>query len=113
MSFHAGLPAHPDLESRAAAVSACSGGPIAASALWWPPPGDDRPPRITGLALGLGALYNHAAKVEDHNIRWTLHPGMGVVVMQARRAIRRGSELFLDYGADYWAGRHCEPSGPR
>ena len=32
------------------------------------------------------------------------------MVLVTRREIARGAALHLDYGVDFWAARHCEPS---
>jgi len=52
--------------------------------------------------LGCGMLYNHSS---EPNVRWRCVPGVGgdVVVMTARRDLKEGEELFIDYGDRYWA----------
>lgn len=86
---------------------------IDASAVSWPPIGDDRPPRVVTLALGAGPIYNHAARPEDHNLSFCLHPGIGVISMQATKSIKEGDELFIDYGTSYWQGRNIQPAAPK
>mmetsp|Transcript_439 Transcript_439/g.1337 ORF Transcript_439/g.1337 Transcript_439/m.1337 type:complete len:341 (+) Transcript_439:1-1023(+) len=62
------------------------------------------PQRLSVVALGCGALYNHR---EVPNAAWAYLPDVagGVVVVTALRQIAAGEELFISYGAGYWQGR--------
>lgn len=53
------------------------------------------------LPLGYGALYNHA---DSHNADWHWDEG-GDLVIQANKDIRKGEEVFVNYGEQYWSKR--------
>lgn len=50
-----------------------------------------------GIALGLGSLFNHA---EDNNVNFEviLRKGRYMIKYTARKDIRVGQQLFLNYG---------------
>ena len=57
------------------------------------------------LVLGYGMLYNHS---EDPNVEYDQDDD-GVVTFYATRAIARGEELTITYGAEWWSSRSIEP----
>lgn len=65
---------------------------------------DGLPRRLSVVALGCGALYNHR---EVPNVAWCYLRDVaeGVVAMVALRQVFAGEELFISYGAGYWQGR--------
>lgn len=60
---------------------------------------------IAILPLGYGALYNHSA---DANCEHVEH-GPGVIAYVARRRVRKGEELTINYGAGWWDSRDEHP----
>jgi uncharacterized protein len=58
------------------------------------------------LLLGFGMLYNHAA---DPNLEY-YQDEPDTITFAATRAIERGEELTIDYGAEWWEQRGIEPS---
>jgi SET domain-containing protein len=57
------------------------------------------------LALGYGMLYNHSA---DPNLEYD-QDDPGTITFLALRPIRRGDELTIDYGDEWWQTRGREP----
>lgn len=58
------------------------------------------------LAMGLGAVYNHR---EAPQLEWFYDGETSTVVFAAAERVDVGEELFIDYGASYWQGRHLVP----
>ena len=58
------------------------------------------------LALGYGMLYNHSA---DPNLDYE-QDDPGSITFFARRALRPGDELTIDYGEEWWETRGREPA---
>ena len=58
------------------------------------------------LALGYGMLYNHSA---DPNLDYE-QEDPGSITFFARRALRPGDELTIDYGEEWWETRGEEPA---
>ncbi len=57
------------------------------------------------VVLGYGSLYNHAP---DANLRYETTQD-GTMRFFARRAIRSGAELTIDYGKNWWGARLRSP----
>ncbi len=51
------------------------------------------------LVLGIASLCNHNS---DPNVEVEIDDEKGTYRLLAVRAIRRGEELFVDYGLEYW-----------
>lgn len=56
------------------------------------------------LALGLGSLFNHKKKA---NVTYDYNPDLNVMVFKATRDIRKGSQLFINYGYDPVEGKEA------
>lgn len=54
------------------------------------------------LALGNGSIYNHA---DDHNTEVILNYRNEVMYIKAKRFIPKDSEIFVNYGKNYWKVR--------
>jgi SET domain-containing protein len=59
------------------------------------------------LILGNGMIYNHSS---DPNLEheW-MDEGETCVQFKATKPIKRGQELFIDYGEDYWTDSEEKP----
>ena len=57
------------------------------------------------LLLGFGMLYNHSA---SPNLEY-FQDEPDAITFVATRAIKRGEELTIDYGAEWWDQRGIEP----
>ena len=57
------------------------------------------------LVLGYGMLYNHAA---NPNLEY-LQQEPSMIAFQARRDVRQGEELTIDYGKEWWETRGRTP----
>lgn len=64
----------------------------------------DRGGETAKLCLGLGSLYNHSDAPN------TGYYGVNARYMEfyAVRNIKKGEQLFIDYGEEYWTGRGYE-----
>jgi hypothetical protein len=58
------------------------------------------------LALGYGMLYNHSA---DPNVEYE-QDEPGSISFFARRAVKPGDELTIDYGEEWWETRGVQPA---
>jgi SET domain-containing protein len=54
--------------------------------------------RKSTVLTGFGCLYNHS---DDHNLNHELDMQNRIMTFKARRAIKKGEELFVNYGK-YW-----------
>ena len=54
------------------------------------------------LVLGLGSMYNHA---DRHNASYSHSSDGKDIVYTADRRIRRGEEILISYGAEWWNSR--------
>jgi uncharacterized protein len=57
------------------------------------------------LLLGYGALYNHSA---DPNVEY-VQDEPTLITFVARRGIRAGEDLTIDYGDEWWSTRGLTP----
>ena len=58
----------------------------------------DSPNELSGdcfLALGFGALFNHS---DEPNVAYRVRPDEQDVLFKAGRNIKKGEQLFIDYG---------------
>lgn len=60
----------------------------------------------TMMVLGYGAVYNHSAKC---NADYHLNKKKKVLVFYALKNIKKGEEIFTDYGKEYWKSRKKKP----
>jgi SET domain-containing protein len=61
--------------------------------------------RKFGLFLGYGCIYNHA---NDPNATYTFSVKNKIAKIKARRTIKKGQEIFIDYGKEYFKSRGWE-----
>jgi hypothetical protein len=57
------------------------------------------------LVLGLGMLFNHSP---EPNLEY-IQEDASTIVFQTVRKVRRGEELTIDYGEEWWETRGLEP----
>eukprot|EP00667_Euglena_gracilis_P024208 EG_transcript_27709 len=74
--------------------------------------GSDENQRV--VVLGYGMMYNSSANA---NLRYEALPN-GDFQYIATRSIRKGEELFIDYGVDWWSDQnrsvtYCPPPEPQ
>ena len=62
--------------------------------------------RTTMLILGYGCVYNHA---ENFNADFYSDEKKKVIVFYATNPIKKGEEIFINYGKEYWKTRHRKP----
>ncbi len=60
----------------------------------------------TMFILGYGAIYNHS---DQSNAEYYFNDVKNVVVFTAKRNLKKGEEIFVDYGRDYWSSRKKNP----
>jgi SET domain-containing protein len=60
----------------------------------------------TMVVLGYGAVYNHA---KHNNAAYFFDDEKDVIVFIAKRKIKKGEEIFVNYGGKYWASRKKKP----
>lgn len=54
---------------------------------------------VTATVLGYGMIYNHA---EKNNIEWNFNYKNFTFEYKSNTKIKRGEELFINYGPEYW-----------
>lgn len=57
---------------------------------------------LYGVALGYGAVYNHQ---DIPNVSYTYSDNKKFMVYKANRDIKKGEELFVSYGQNWWMSR--------
>jgi SET domain-containing protein len=62
--------------------------------------------KTTMLILGYGCIYNHA---DANNADYYYDDEKNVIVFYATAPIKKGKEIFVNYGNDYWASRRKKP----
>jgi hypothetical protein len=61
---------------------------------------------VYSLVLGWGSLFNHADK---HNTEYWHDTERDLIVFHTVRDVPAGSQLFVNYGAEWWDSRELEP----
>lgn len=62
------------------------------------------------VLTGFGWIYNHS---EDPNAYYEINYKNRLMVFKAERAIKKGEEIFVSYGDDWFKSRDLEPKTPR
>jgi SET domain-containing protein len=62
-----------------------------------------------GLLLGYGSIYNHS---EEPNIDYTYNSKHQIMVLKANRPIKKGEELFVSYGDEWFKSRDIVAKNP-
>jgi SET domain-containing protein len=62
--------------------------------------------RTTMLILGYGCVYNHS---ENSNADYYIDDKKRVIVFYTIKTIKKGEEIFINYGKDYWKSRRQRP----
>ena len=60
-----------------------------------------------GIFTGFGVIYNHS---EDPNADYIIYPKKRLVVIKANRTIRKGEEIDISYGDDWFSSRNRKHS---
>jgi uncharacterized protein len=55
------------------------------------------------IALGLCSLYNHA---DDNNVNNNQDNDKNLMIFKAKKSIKKGEEMFINYGKNYWNYRN-------
>lgn len=58
------------------------------------------------LFTGFGSIYNHS---DDPNGDYTLYIKNRVAIIKASRPIKRGEEIFVSYGEEWFSSRGLKP----
>lgn len=61
---------------------------------------------VYSLVLGWGSLFNHANR---HNTEYWHDTDRDLIVFHTIREVPAGSQLFVNYGRDWWASRELMP----
>lgn len=61
------------------------------------------------LALGFGSIYNHS---EHPNADYVCDPVLSIITFRANRFIKRGEEIFISYGKEWFSSRQMRPKKP-
>lgn len=62
-------------------------------------------PNTAMLVLGHGMIYNHS---QDPNVDYYLGKKK-TIVYYTTRSVKKGEELTISYGSDWWESRDIEP----
>ena len=60
----------------------------------------------SALFLGFGSIYNHS---EEPNADYTINKRKRIATIKAKRTIRKGEEIFLYYGYQWFSSRKWKP----
>lgn len=55
-----------------------------------------------GIFLGYGCIYNHS---DSPNADYTISRKKRIATIKAKRAIRKGEEIFVSYGEEWFSSR--------
>jgi uncharacterized protein len=58
------------------------------------------------FVLGYGSMYNHSA---DYNLDFYVNDVDHDFEYYAKRDIKKGEELFINYGSEFWTSRKINP----
>jgi SET domain-containing protein len=58
------------------------------------------------IFLGFGSIYNHS---DDPNADYTINIKNRVTTIKAARTIRKGEEIFVSYGEEWFKSRDMKP----
>ena len=61
------------------------------------------------LLLGWGSLYNHS---DAHNVEYWHDTKRDLIVFHTVKDVPAGSQLFVNYGAEWWETRELNPRQP-
>lgn len=64
--------------------------------------------RKYALFTGYGSIYNHA---EDPNADYFINISKRIATIKAKRNIRKGEEIFVTYGPEWFTSRGIKPKG--
>jgi SET domain-containing protein len=62
--------------------------------------------RKDALLTGFGSIYNHS---NEPNAIYTLNVTKRIATFKAARAIRKGEEIFISYGEEWFKDRRMKP----
>jgi len=62
--------------------------------------------KTTLILLGYGCVYNHS---KNNNADYYSDDKKKVIVFYARKKIKKGEEIFTNYGKAYWKTRNIKP----
>lgn len=60
--------------------------------------------------LGWGSLFNHA---DNHNITYHLDEERNIVIFETCKNVKKGTQLCVNYGKEWWDGRDITKDQPR
>lgn len=60
----------------------------------------------SALFTGYGSIYNHS---EDPNADYTINIKKRLATIKANRTIRKGEEIFVSYGEEWFTSRRMKP----
>lgn len=62
------------------------------------------------LFTGYGSIYNHS---DDANADYTINITKRLATIKADRVIRKGEEIFVSYGEEWFKSRGIKPKPPK
>lgn len=62
------------------------------------------------LLTGFGSIYNHS---DEPNAEYDINPKKCLAVIKADKAIRKGEEIFVSYGEEWFSSRGLKPKKSR